>query len=489
MKRARVEEGFNPVYPYGLDDKYGSIAPPFVASDGLQEDPPGVLSLKIERPLSFSTNKALTLSVGNGLDINQSGELEVKEKPFTAEPPLNFENGVLALKTDNTLSTISGQLHSNLTATAPLSLNNNLISVAVGNGITVRNEQLQLDLQATSPLSLSNHALSLNHTAPLSNSNNQLTVLFQDPLYVYQNRLAFRLNDLSGLRVVSGGLQVKAGWGIEIARNNDLTLKRLDPIAVYENGSNEGKLYLKKDDNMFTLNNGNLQLRVATNGCLAASGGVYVNSGNGLQRANNVLSVKIGNGLSFDSTNALQVTPTSQFPTMWSTLSPSANTLIKNASGTQTGTNAKLTLSLTKIGPIVTALVKVEATGSPISPISVDRATTLITFDRNGNVTAGITNFGIKNGDGIDNSASVSKLQFMPNNTIYPENDNAGNYVQADGFLDKNRTKPAPLVVVLNGETDPFAIRLIWNLDSYKNGSASLNTSSYSFSYYSQTQS
>lgn len=505
MKRARVEEGFNPVYPYGADQTGVTAVPPFVAADGLQENPPGVLSLKIERPLIFSDTRALALSYGDGLEINENGALEASVKPFTASSPLEYTDNVLSLKTGSTLTVNNSILDTALVASQPLSLNNNTMSILTGNGLGVSGGQLILDLETTAPLTLLNNILSLTHqaplyvtanslslnsAAPLSVTNGKLGLSLANPIYITNSKLGLRLNGSSGLRIVTNGLQVKAGWGLQIAANNDLTLRKQDPIAVYESGTNEGVLYLKRDGNMFALNSsGQLQLRVASNSGLVFSTGLQVNTGNGLQKSNGLLAVKIGNGLSFDSSGALQVDSPSQFNTLWTTLTPEANVNIKNASGTETGNNAKLTLSLTKMGPLVTAVVRVEATGAPISPITVDRATTLITFDSSGNVTNGISNFGIKSGTGIDSSSNVSKLQFMPNSTTYPPTtDNSGSSIQVDGFLDKLRTKPCPLIVVLNGESSPYAIRLTWQLNSYQNNSTSLNTSTYSFSYYSQTQ-
>lgn len=521
MKRARVEEGFNPVYPYGADQSGVLVAPPFVGSDGLQEDPPGVLSLKIERPLTFSDTRALALAIGRGLEVN-NGFLEATVNRLTATSPLEYTEGVMSLNTGDTLKVENGVLQTSLTASSPLSLASNVMSLLTGNGLSVSNGRLNLNLQASTPLSMTDNQISLNYTAPLSTtdsnlalsyispltvsnsslglnytaplnvSNGQLGLAIAAPMQVSNSNLTIRLNSSSGLRVAGSGLQIQAGWGIQIARNNDITLKRQDPIAIYESGSNEGILYLKKDADMFTINNsGELQLRIATNSCLVFNSGLQVNVGNGLEKNNNQINVKLGNGISFDSNNALQVNLSTQNPTMWTTLSPQENVCIKNAVGTETANNAKMTLSLTKVGPMVMGLVSVVATGAPINNISVDRATTVITFNGNGEIQSGISQFGVKNGNNIDTSSNVSKVQFMPNTTAYPQGNNAdiaASYIQVDGFLNKLRTKPCPLIIVLNGEADPFSIRFIWQLESYKNNGNTLTTSTYAFSYFSQTQ-
>ena len=87
MKRARLEDDFNPVYPYEhynpLDIPF--ITPPFASSNGLQEKPPGVLSLKYTDPLT-TKNGALTLKLGTGLNIDENGDLIQPLEEYDKQP-------------------------------------------------------------------------------------------------------------------------------------------------------------------------------------------------------------------------------------------------------------------------------------------------------------------------------------------------------------------------------------------------------------------
>ncbi|ADY18445.1 fiber [Human adenovirus 17] len=79
-KRLRVEDDFNPVYPYGYarNQNIPFLTPPFVSSDGFKNFPPGVLSLKLADPITIA-NGDVSLKVGGGLTL-QEGSLTVDPK-------------------------------------------------------------------------------------------------------------------------------------------------------------------------------------------------------------------------------------------------------------------------------------------------------------------------------------------------------------------------------------------------------------------------
>ncbi|AGT76779.1 fiber [Human adenovirus 71] len=116
-KRLRVEDDFNPVYPYGYarNQNIPFLTPPFVSSDGFQNFPPGVLSLKLADPITIN-NGDVSLKVGGGLTVEQqSGNLTID-----AKAPLQVANGKL-----------------DIALAPPFEVKDNKLSLLVGNGLKV----------------------------------------------------------------------------------------------------------------------------------------------------------------------------------------------------------------------------------------------------------------------------------------------------------------------------------------------------------------
>lgn len=118
-KRLRVEDDFNPVYPYDYarNQNIPFLTPPFVSSDGFQNFPPGVLSLKLADPIAI-TNGDVSLKVGGGLTLQDgTGKLTIDTKTplqvannkleLAFDAPLYEKNGKLALKTGHGLAVLT----------------------------------------------------------------------------------------------------------------------------------------------------------------------------------------------------------------------------------------------------------------------------------------------------------------------------------------------------------------------------------------------
>lgn len=118
-KRLRVEDDFNPVYPYGYarNQNIPFLTPPFVSSDGFQNFPPGVLSLKLADPITI-VNGDVSLKVGGGLTL-QDGSLTVDPRA-----PLQVVNSKLELA-----------------LAAPFEVKNNKLSLLAGHGLSVITEE------------------------------------------------------------------------------------------------------------------------------------------------------------------------------------------------------------------------------------------------------------------------------------------------------------------------------------------------------------
>ncbi|AGT77579.1 fiber [Human mastadenovirus D] len=126
-KRLRVEDDFNPVYPYGYarNQNIPFLTPPFVSSDGFKNFPPGVLSLKLADPITI-TNGDVSLKVGGGLTL-QEGNLTVD-----AKAPLQVAN-------DNKLE---------LSYADPFEVKDTKLQLKVGHGLKVIDEKTSSGLQS-----------------------------------------------------------------------------------------------------------------------------------------------------------------------------------------------------------------------------------------------------------------------------------------------------------------------------------------------------
>lgn len=122
-KRLRVEDDFNPVYPYGYarNQNIPFLTPPFVSSDGFKNFPPGVLSLKLADPITIA-NGDVSLKVGGGLTVEQdSGNLKVnpkaplqvatdKQLEIALADPFQVSNGKLGIKAGHGLKVIDNSI-------------------------------------------------------------------------------------------------------------------------------------------------------------------------------------------------------------------------------------------------------------------------------------------------------------------------------------------------------------------------------------------
>ncbi|QOV03120.1 long fiber protein [Human adenovirus 41] len=190
MKRARLEDDFNPVYPYEhynpLDIPF--ITPPFASSNGLQEKPPGVLSLKYTDPLT-TKNGALTLKLGTGLNIDENGDLS-SDASVEVSAPITKTNKIVGLNYTKPLALRSNAL--TLSYNAPLNVVNNNLALNISQPVTV-NANNELSLLIDAPLNADTGTLRLQSAAPLGLVDKTLKVLFSSPLYLDNNFLTLAI--------------------------------------------------------------------------------------------------------------------------------------------------------------------------------------------------------------------------------------------------------------------------------------------------------
>lgn len=542
MKRAKVEEGFNPVYPYGYNNST-EVAPPFVAADGLQENPPGVLSLKIAPPLTFNSLKALSLAIGSGLSI-VDGKLVSKGQSLLAQAPLvingneiqlrigaglNSENDTLNILTQaplaisNTnkliihlgegLSIVNGALQLNLTASSPLSLQNNVLSLPIGDNLQVVNGKLQSSLTANAPLILENNVLRLNTgntlqirdnaletslqaQAPLNITSNTLQLAIgtglaisntntlqtnlraNSPISINGNTFSLSLASSSGLRNRSG-LQFQAGWGLKIAPNNDVTLNFKNPLFMTENGDQEGQLGVKIGSGLQLDSNGNIQTKLG-NGLGLNNNAIVINTGGGLNITNNTLQVATGTGLTILD-GLLTATGVSLTQTLWTTPDPSPNCNIEGQ------LDAKFVLALTTTGTQVVGTCSIYGLKT-LQTISSPTITVQLNFDSSGVLlttsTMTTSYWGYRQNQSISPYPITNALSFMPNLTAYPAGQ--GNQAKSNTYIQTllrgNTDKPITLNVTFNNQTDGYSLKFTWTgLGSYQNEAFATPTCTFSY--------
>ncbi|AUG71749.1 short fiber 2 [Rhesus adenovirus 60] len=186
MKRARIDEDYNPVYPYNTSTP-PFIAPPFVDNDGFQENPQGVLSLRISKPLYFDMNKRLSLSLGQGLSTTSAGELESAQ---------------------------------NVRANPPLSINSNTVSLRYSSPLNLTENGLVLGY--SDPLRVVGGALTFNYTSPLRYENDSLTFNYTSPLKLMNNSLAIEVNSSKGVTSKNGAIAVQLSPDLKFDSNGSI---------------------------------------------------------------------------------------------------------------------------------------------------------------------------------------------------------------------------------------------------------------------------
>ena len=385
MKRTRLEDSFNPVYPYEADSSTPSVpfvAPPFVSSEGLEESPPGVLSLKYTAPITTDAKGQLTLKLGNNISVVDGALSAAVPSVF---PPLTNTNNTLTLAT-----------------AAPLTTNSNSLALAI--------------------------------TSPLTLTNNSLTVALANPLQVQNGNIQLRLTNLSGLTIRNDGLALNAGWGTSIAGNNELTINFANPLSIYENGSNVGKLYVK--------------------------------IGQGLQlQSDGSITAKLGSGLTFNSNGAIQVSSsttrnTDYAPaTLWTIPGTTANCSVYQ------NLDAQLILCLSKRDSMVFGTVGLVGISQQFKTLNRNSVSVQLVFDSHGQLISSPLANGVWGKRENNSVVSVTDgLAFMPNSTFYTRGTTSSpkNFIYVNTYLRGNLTKPIILSVGLNTASNNYSIKFEW---------------------------
>lgn len=257
MKRKReVGPNFDAVYPY---DK-GSITaqPPFInTNEGLRENPKGMLAVHTAPPINFNKNGAVTLTTGQGFKI-ENNSLQLK-----LGTGLNI----------NSNGELESQSQSNVTAQPPLQKVGENLSLNIGPGLqTSDSDQLTLKVGAGLNIGpngyLNATAQPVAVTAPLTNTNNTISLQLG-----------------KGLQLNGDNLELKLGSNLLFDNNNAAAVVGLQPT---------------------TAATAPMQMNTTADG--GKNVALAYDTNKGLQLSNNKLAVKLGPGLSFNNSGALQAT-------------------------------------------------------------------------------------------------------------------------------------------------------------------------------------
>ncbi|AUG71860.1 long fiber [Rhesus adenovirus 65] len=322
MKRARVDEDFNPVYPYDSPNApiMPFITPPFTSSDGLQEKPLGVLSLNYKDPVT-TQNGSLTLKLGSGLNINDQGQLT--STAGEVEPPLTNNNNKLALAYSQPLAVENNRLI--VSYNAPLAVTGNSLGLQVSEPIFI-NDNDKLALQTAAPLKTNAGTLRLQSAAPLGLAEETLKLLFSKPLYLQGDFLSLGIE--RPLAIAAAGTLALQLTPPLTTNDSGLTISTADPVTV-----SNGNLGLRISRPLVVQNNSlslalTPPLRLFNSEPVLGLGFTFpitvvdnllsLNIGNGLTLLYNKLTANLGRDLQFQN-GAIAVSLTTEPPLQYTT--------------------------------------------------------------------------------------------------------------------------------------------------------------------------
>ncbi|UZE90934.1 L5A fiber-2 [Human adenovirus 40] len=528
MKRARFEDDFNPVYPYEhynpLDIPF--ITPPFASSNGLQEKPPGVLSLKYTDPLT-TKNGALTLKLGTGLNIDKNGDLS-SDASVEVSAPITKTNKIVGLNYTKPLALQNNAL--TLSYNAPFNVVNNNLALNMSQPVTI-NANNELSLLIDAPLNADTGTLRLQSDAPLGLVDKTLKVLFSSPLYLDNNFLTLAIERplaLSSNRAVAlkyspplkienenltlstGGPFTVSGGNLNLAtsaplsvQNNSLSLGVNPPFLITDSGLamdlgdglalGGSKLIINLGPGLQTSNgaitlaldaalplqykNNQLQLRIGSASALIMSGvtqtlNVNASTSKGLAIENNSLVVKLGNGLRFDSWGSITVSPTTTTPTtLWTTADPSPNATFYES------LDAKVWLVLVKCNGMVNGTISIKAQkGTLLKPTASFISFVMYfysdgtwrknypVFDNEG-ILANSATWGYRQGQSANTNVS-NAVEFMPSSKRYPneKGSEVQNMALTYTFLQGDPNMAISFQSIYNHAIEGYSLKFTWRV-------------------------
>lgn len=214
-----------------------------------------------------ASDDGLTVQVNLGLDIGQTGQINVKVE---GSGGLDFdEYGQLKVKKGNgiTSSETSGLT---VQTVAPLSTTAAGVRLNLGPGFQTANNLLSLNLEA--PLAISQNKLALTYSSPITVvDESELTVTVEEPLSIGQNAIELMLAP-SMTKTASGGLSLKSSNTLVVPENAAAEVQCVQPLERSSSG-----VMLNYDTTTLAVENNKLKVK-ATPVALNAAAPIQFNT-------------------------------------------------------------------------------------------------------------------------------------------------------------------------------------------------------------------
>lgn len=267
MKRAR----WDPVYPF-TEERLIPL-PPFIRAGTGLESEGLILSLKFTDPITINAGGFLTIKVGEGVQINDEGEL-TSSAAVQVDPPLEKTPESIKLNTDSSLSVDSSNKLT-VIINNPLEKTLNGISLKLSSCFNVDENGNLMLINPESPLSINQEGkLSLQLGQPLAIIDNLLTLKTERPLAVTAGALNIKLAD--PFVELNGNLEIQYNDSLKI-EDGKLAVKTTGPIQTTEQGLKINVGY------PFSTSNSTLSLKLAPPLMINTAGELTLTSKQGSQ--------------------------------------------------------------------------------------------------------------------------------------------------------------------------------------------------------------
>lgn len=442
-----------------------------------------------------SSSNGLSLNVGDGLEVSSNGSLQA----FISSG-LQIVNRAIKLKVHEplNLNETTGELQ--CAVGGGLTVSNNAITANVHEPLNIDSTTQKIQLRVGDGINVTNGALIARLGPGLTFENGNIKINITNPFTFTNN--ALNLNIGAGLHVENSQLKPKIGNGLVITSDNNLESNIGDGLWF-----NNGRIQVNLNSGAkgIVFENSGLKFNYGNGLQLNSNNEIEVNLSNGLTFTANSIQANLGSGLTFDSSNRIQVNLGSGITfdtngalttsvaaitnyTLWTTPDPSPNC---NFNGV--ARNAKLTLSLTKVGPSVFAICHLVGLATPLSPLTQSEVACSLNFDSTGqllpNSTLDSSYWGFRSSNSIDNTLSINRLEFMPSSIAYPRDVSSATAKSTFTTTVYQNNQAILATVYFNGSisnsSTNYHIKITFsNLSAIQN--QQFNPTSFQFSYFAQ---
>ena len=266
MKRAR----WDPVYPF-TEERLIPL-PPFIQAGSGLESEGLILSLKFTDPITLNPGGFLTLRTGEGIKVNQAGEL-TSSTALNVEAPLEKLTDNIKLNFDSAFNLEENRL--TIALNKPLEKTPNGIKLKLSNYFSIDSQGNLIISSPEFPLFFTQEGkLSIKLGQPFTITDELLTLKTEKPLAVTAGSLKIKLSD--PFDELNGNLELKLKQSLTL-EDGKLAVKTAGPIQNTEQGINLNVAY------PFSTSQNQLSLKVTSPLMINAAGELTTSSRQGSQ--------------------------------------------------------------------------------------------------------------------------------------------------------------------------------------------------------------